>query len=106
MAQAFKQFRFYASGADKNYPAGLTSYDLTSGTCFSNLSITSLGISAIPGLRFNINNGADICVNSTGVFQLQLEEGDLVNLSFNPSSLSAIEVTGTPLIIDIVYTNS
>lgn len=101
-----KQFRYYGSMSDKNYPKGLSYGDLRIGNIFNNLGVvTHLGIQATPGTQFYLNNSQNsICVGSTGIYELNLEGlGQIFAIKFAQPSLDLIEQTHDGLFIDVVY---
>lgn len=110
MAKKVKQFRFYNStDTSKNYPATITFQRLQSGSIFSDyLPILQLGIQALPGTKFYVNNSNlvdPIIIGSTGIYELDLlGETEISALSFDSNSLQAINDTNNAcLIVDIIY---
>ena len=107
MAKQIMQFRYYAEGnSSKNYPKNITKAKLTSGSIFSDyLPITQLGIQALPGTKFYLNNGiTPIIIGSTGIYELDLEGlSEITNLSFDASSVESINKNNNAyLIVDII----
>ncbi len=106
MAKQIMQFRYYAEGNGKNYPKNITKAKLTSGSIFSDyLPITQLGIQALPGTKFYLNNGiTPIIIGSTGIYELDLEGlSEITNLSFDASSVESINKNNNAyLIVDII----
>lgn len=103
-----KQFRYYGSMSDKNYPASLTYAQLASGNIFRDLGVvTHLGIQAMPGTLFYLNNSKHaISVGTTGIYELNLEGlGQIFAIQFNRDSLNQIDTLEThqELLIDVVY---
>lgn len=101
-----KQFRYYGSTSDKNYPKSLSYGELRLGNIFQNLGVvTHLGIQATPGTLFYLNNSQHpICVGSTGIYELNLEGlGQIFAIKFAQTSLDEIETTHDGLFIDIVF---
>ena len=102
-----KQFRYYNDSSEKNNPGGLTMKDLTTGRAFDNyLPIVQLGIQAIPGTKFYINNSeSSIVIGYTGIYELN---SNLVysirQLSFDATSLDLIAKNDNGyLLVDIIY---
>ena len=84
-----RQFRYYGSMSDKNYPKDLSYGDLRIGNIFRNLGVvTHLGIQATPGTQFYLNNSPNsICVGSTGIYELNLEGlGQIFAIKFDIKS--------------------
>lgn len=106
MAKQIMQFRYYAEGNSKNYPKNITKAKLTSGSIFSDyLPITQLGIQALPGTKFYLNNGiTPIIIGSTGIYELDLEGlSEITNLSFDASSVEGINKNNNAfLIVDVI----
>jgi hypothetical protein len=109
MAKQIMQFRYYAEGIDgkgKNYPQNISKAKLSSGSIFSNyLPITQLGIQALPGTKFYLNNGTTpIIIGSTGIYELDLEGlSEITNLSFDASSVESISRNNNAyLIVDVI----
>ena len=112
MAKQLKQYRYYADGNANNQPGGAVSTpisfrNLTSGSIFANdMPITQLGIQALPGVKFYLNNSTDpIIIGQTGIYELNLEGiGEITSLKFHPESIKVIsENSNAYLIIDILY---
>ena len=104
-----KQFRYYGSMSDKNYPA-LENYQhiLANGNLFAQHNgITHLGIQAIPGTRFYLNNSVhSITVGYTGIYELDLQiHGYIHSIRFDPTSLAqyAGGTESDRILIDIIY---
>lgn len=106
MAKQIMQFRYYAEQNGKNQPKNLSQPKLTSGSIFSNYyPITQLGIQALPGTKFYLNNSTTpIIIGSTGIYELDLEGLSEINsLSFDATSISSINKNDNAyLIIDII----
>ena len=101
-----KQFRYYGSMSNKNYPENLSYGELRAGNIFKNLGIvTHLGIQAIPGTVFYLNNSQHpILVGSTGIYELNLEGlGQIFAIKFAQETLEHIEQGTNGLLIDVVY---
>ena len=112
MKRQLKQFRYYGENVLKNSPNEIISKkSLTSGSVFFNspdlVSIASLGIQTLPGVKFYLNDSVDsIIVGSTGIYELNFNDNfEITSLKFDSTSLDLI---GDPsnsayLIVDIVY---
>lgn len=110
-----RQYRFYGSGSDRNYPKNLSYGELKSGNIFKSCgAITHLGIQARPGTMFYLNGSNDcIAVGATGIFELNLDGlATITAIRFDKKSLDALtspslnqnNVTDdNGIIIDIVY---
>ena len=88
-----KQYRFYGSGSDRNYPKNLSYGELKSGNIFKSCgAITHLGIQARPGTLFYLNGNNDsIAVGATGIFELNLEGlATITAIRFDKASLDAL----------------
>lgn len=110
MAKELKQYRYYEEGHPNNQPRQGTpiSYrNLTSGSIFANdMPITQLGIQALPGVKFYLNNSTDpIVIGQTGIYELNLEGIAEINaLKFHPDSITnIINNKNAYLIIDTLY---
>ena len=111
MAKHIMQFRYYNDEqGNNNQPEGLKAKNLEKGdnNIFSKYTpITQLGIKAIPGTRFYLNDNIEgsVIVGSTGIYELDLEGISKINsLYFDSKSLKLI--TDNPnafLIIDVIY---
>ena len=111
MAKRIKQFRYFNSNESReggeNSPTGLKYQHLQSGSAFATcLPIYQLGIQALPGTKFYINNSVDpIIIGSTGVYELSLSGDTQISaLSFSPTSIAEIEANDNAyLLVDIIY---
>lgn len=108
MAKQVKQFRFYQQGSVKNYPEKSINYrNLVSGSLFTPyMPITQLGIQALPGTKFYLNNATNpIIIGHTGIYELDLDGlSEITSLSFDSVSLNAIDANANSfLIVDIIY---
>ena len=109
MAKQVKQFRYYDNGTHKgkNYPENINMSNLASGSIFSKyMPIVQLGIQAIPGNQFYLNDSPDpIIVGQTGIYELSLEGlSEITALEFYRGSLNAINQNENAyLIVDIMY---
>lgn len=110
MNRAIRQYRFYNADNINNSPSGITKSNLTSGSIFFNDAglgaITQLGIQALPGTKFYLNNSATpVIIGFTGIYELDLRsEAEITMLSFEGASLDRIANTPTAfLIVDAIY---
>jgi hypothetical protein len=111
MAKLIKQYRYYNdSDSSRNYPSNISYARLTSGSIFFSDTqlgaITQLGIQALPGTKFYLNNSADpIIIGSTGIYELDLEGvAEISALSFDSKSIDSIKDTNSAyLIVDAIY---
>ena len=108
MAKKIKQFRYFSNiNIENNYPSNITHGELTSGEFFSQyMPITSLGIQALPGTKFELNNsGNQIIIGHTGIYEIELEPPtEITSLRFDPLSIIAIENNDNAyLVIDIIH---
>ena len=102
-----RQFRYYNDSSEKNNPSGLVMKDLVTGRAFDPyLPIVQLGIQALPGTKFYVNDtSGSIIVGYTGIYEL---DSSLVysirRLSFDAKSLNLIANSDNGyLLVDIVY---
>lgn len=102
-----KQIRYYNDSSPKNNPSGLTMRDLVTGRAFdSYIPIIQLGIQALPGTKFFVNNNTNsIVVGYTGIYEL---DSSLIysirRLSFDPDSINLIANNDNGyLLVDIIY---
>ena len=106
MAKQIMQFRYYGENSVKNQPNNISMARLTKGSIFANyLPITQLGIQALPGTEFYLNNSiSPILIGSTGIYEIDLEGlSEITDLHFNRKSLEAINNNENAyLIIDII----
>lgn len=108
MAKKIKQFRYYQEGDSRNEPQyTMTSDSLEKGTFFADyVPISFLGIQALPGTKFYLNDSWDpIVIGYTGIFELSLNDlTEITSLRFDHNSLIDInQHKDTVLLIDIVY---
>lgn len=108
-----KQFRYYNSASSSNYPVLENYYGaLTAGNIFAGHGdITHLGIQALPGTTFYLNNSPlPIIVGFTGIYELELQGlGHIYSIKFDANSLQTLyEGSGKTgrILIDIVYEGS
>ena len=107
MARQVKQFRFYNSGSNKNWPKNISFQNLKSGSIFQNyMPIIQLGVQSLPGTKFYINGSqTPAIIGYTGIYELNLEVmPPIVSLTFEMESLQEINRNNNAyLIVDIIY---
>ena len=108
MAKHVMQFRYYEDNHTNNQPVELNAGQLVNGTVFAKyLPFTQLGIQALPGTRFYLNDNIEdpIIVGSTGIYELELEGiSKISSLKFDSKSLKLIaDNPNAFLIIDVIY---
>ena len=109
MAKHIMQFRYYNDEhTNNNQPKDLTADALNKGTAFSKYTpVTQLGIQALPGTRFILNDNIEgpVIIGSTGIYELELEGiSKISSLKFDSKSLKLIaDNPNTILIIDVIY---
>ena len=114
MAKYVRQFRYYGANNNKNYPttnssAIISSNSLVTGILFNDYTpIIKLGIQALPGTTFFINDQYQqnpIIIGYTGMYELDISGiAEINRLSFKHESIAKIdEVPEAHLIIDIIY---
>lgn len=109
MAKAVTQFRFYGQDNANNYPATGTINDYISGKVFTDKNcypILQLGIQALPGFKFYLNDGVSpIVIGSTGIYELDIDGlAEINKITFDKFSMQNINSSSQfGLIVDIVY---
>ena len=120
MANRIKQFRYYndtADGVSKNQPAQVIGEDgglidttyqhYVSGLVFGdNFPVLQLGIQALPGTKFKLNNATDpIIIGLTGIYELDLVgQTEITAIQFDADSMVNINNNNNAyLIVDIIY---
>lgn len=120
MANRIKQFRYYndtADGVSRNQPAQVVGEDgglidttyqhYVSGLVFgNNFPVLQLGIQALPGTKFKLNNAVDpIIVGLTGIYELDLiGQTEITAIQFDADSMVNINNNHNAyLIVDIIY---
>lgn len=110
MANLVKQFRYYNDDIEepiKNQPKDKKGADYINGTIFQPyFPILQLGIQALPGTTFYLNNALDgVIIGRTGIYELDLEEEtEISDLRFDYDSIQAINRNNNAyLIVDIIY---
>ena len=72
-------------------------------------SVTQLGIYALPGTRFKINQAnsdsvEELIINSSGIFSINLEDRPITSISLAEASFDNIKQLGEHfIIIDLIY---
>lgn len=101
----FRQFRYFGDNSSRN---NIDTVGLTTGIPFTEevQIITQLGIRALPGTKFYINNNSEpVIIGFLGVFELDFTgKGSITHLEFDPESVSAINenLHGGYIIVDIL----
>ena len=115
MANKVKQFRFYNNAeagkgdASNNSPKTAEMIGFIDGTIFADcFPISQLGIQALPGTRFLLNNAPEtdyILIGQTGIFELDLNnQTEITNIKFDAASMKKInDLTNAVLIVDLIY---
>ena len=108
MAKHIMQFRYYEDNHTNNQPVELNASQLVNGTVFAKyLPFTQLGIQALPGTRFFLNDNIEgpVIIGSTGIYELELEGiSKISSLKFDSKSLKLIaDYLNVFLIIDVIY---
>ena len=109
MAKHIMQFRYYNDEqGNNNQPEDLNAESLNKGTIFAKyLPFTQLGIQALPGTRFFLNDNIEgpVIIGSTGIYELELEGiSKISSLKFDSKSLKLIaDNPNAFLIIDVLY---
>lgn len=106
MANKLRQYRFEGIGSNKNYNID-DPKDLVTGDFISNyIPIIQLGIQALPGTRFYLNEIHEpIIIGETGIFELELKGvTEISKIQFDCVSLNRIaKKESAILIIDTIY---
>ena len=120
MAYKVKQFRYYndksseVTESKRNQPTTLdgtttliTSEHYVNGDVFGkHFPITQLGIQALPGTKFYLNEAVDpVIIGATGIYELDLTNGiQISKISFAHDSMENIKNNDNAfLIVDIIY---
>lgn len=110
MAKQVRQFRYYKNGSNNNYhPDGtkISLATLVSGSTFADyVPIVQLGIQALPGTKFYLNNSNHpIIIGNTGIYELDiLGLAEINSLQFDSKSINNISINENAyLIVDIIY---
>lgn len=110
MSKSIKQYRYYNDNNIDNYPANLQTKENLLENKNQNIFtgdkiIYQLGIQALPGTRFFINDSDyPIVVGTTGLFEIDQDSGiQIVRLYFEEKSLDLIaDNPAAILIIDTI----
>lgn len=107
------QYRYYGTRNPKNQPANLDRRGLIYGTAFTDnghVPILQLGIQALPGTQFYLNNSIEpITIGSTGIYELDLSgQSEITSVQFDYTAIDMIDdkdrgAGNAYLLIDIVY---
>ena len=117
MANAIvRQFRFYGYSDGRNYDGGtgigVTYNGLVNGSLFfsKDNNATQIGIQALPGTKFYLNDGLQsgygIVIGRTGIYELDTTNlgMSITNLQFDSTSVDTINTNNNAyLIVDIIY---
>ena len=120
MAKRIKQYRYYSDnndGVTKNQPEQVTGEDgvaqnvsykhYVSGLVFgSNVPVLQLGIQALPGTKFYLNNAVDpIIIGLTGIWEVDLDgQTEITAIQIDNQSIQNIAANNNAyLIIDVIY---
>ena len=120
MAYKVKQFRYYndksseVTESKRNQPTTLdgtttliTSEHYVNGDVFGkHFPVTQLGIQALPGTKFYLNEAVDpVIIGTTGIYELDLTNGiQISKISFAHDSMENIKNNDNAfLIVDIIY---
>lgn len=116
MAKKIKQFRYYGDDSAKNQPTqvainnqnkNVTFLDYVNGNVFASYyPIVQLGIQALPGTKFYLNNSQEpIIMGYTGIYELDLEGSiEITKITFDRYSLDLINsLNDAVLLVDIIY---
>ena len=103
-----QQYRYYdEQDTSRNYPKGIAFRNLVSGSVFAKtLPIVQLGIQALPGTKFYLNNNNHpIIIGNTGIYELDLNgQTEITALSFDATSVKLIDNNPNGyLIVDVIY---
>lgn len=114
MGNIIQQYRFYNKNSNRNFNIDQGSSNkcieqLTTGSFLQKKPIIQLGIQALEGTRFYLNNiPKPIIIGENGIFELKLNGvAEIHNIRFDLVSIDAImKNTNAILIIDVVYLNN
>ena len=104
MEQQFKQFRYFGDRSNQN---NVSKTELITGGAFSSYTpIVELGIRALPGTKFYLNEGdSPVIVGYTGLFELEFKQGgSITSMRFSEDSINSINenINGGYIIVDIL----
>ena len=104
MASKIKQIRYPDPGQKLKFNGGWSE------NIIANLgSVTQLGIYALPGTRFKINQANSdsvekLIINGSGIFSINLEDRPITSISLAKASFDNINQLGQHfIIIDLIY---
>ena len=104
-----KAYQYRYTVNDK-WPEDLTPAELVTGRAFADkMPIYQLGIQALPGTKFYLNESLDpVIIGATGIYELDLHEKSTISvLKFAPDSIErtieAMSIGTGYIIVDIVY---
>ena len=103
MASKIKQIRYHYLGQELKFNEGWSENIIT------NLgSVTQLGIYALPGTRFKINqansgSAEELIINGSGIFSVNLEDRPITSISLAEESYNNIKSGQHFIIIDLIY---
>lgn len=120
MAKRIKQYRYYNDnndGVTQNQPKEVVGEDgvkqlvsykhYVSGLVFgSNFPVLQLGIQALPGTKFYLNNAVDpIVIGLTGIWEIDLDgQTEITAIQIDNQSIQNIRNNNNAfLIIDVIY---
>lgn len=120
MAKRIKQYRYYNDnndGVTQNQPKEVVGDDgvkqnvtykhYVSGLVFgSNFPVLQLGIQALPGTKFYLNNAVDpIIIGLTGIWEIDLDgQTEITAIQIDNQSIQNIKNNNNAfLIIDVIY---
>lgn len=106
MANNIQQYRFYEVDSVKNYAINNVKDLVTGDFLEENIPIIQLGIQAIEGTRFYLNDSTDpIIIGESGIFELELNGiTEISKIRFDCASLDSIHKNkNATLIIDTIY---
>lgn len=120
MAKRIKQYRYYNdsnNGVTQNQPKEVLGEDgvyqevnykhYVSGLVFgSNFPVLQLGIQALPGTKFYLNNAVDpIIIGLTGIWEIDLDgQTEITAIQIDNESIQNIRNNNNAfLIVDVIY---
>lgn len=120
MAKRIKQYRYYNdnnNGVTQNQPKevkgedgvaqGVSYKHYVSGLVFgSNFPVLQLGIQALPGTKFYLNNAVDpIIIGLTGIWEIDLDgQTEITAIQIDNESIQNIRNNDNAfLIVDVIY---
>lgn len=106
MINTIRQYRFYGVGSNRNCNISNVKDLVTGDFLAGHAPIIQLGIQALPGTRFYLNDAIEpIIIGDTGIFELELTGViEISKIQFDCVSLDAIAKNNNAiLIIDTIY---